>query len=175
MLRTHQFDALTERFMPVIESRLQIPNEMIIHETEHWVINHNFASALPGYLILGSKARAALHEFAELLARSQAILQRELAPKHLYVSRYGHSSGYPVHFHLIPVYDWVEKLFWDDRRYRLLDTFANPQKAETRTDGAELTLFIWREFGERAHPPAIEGPSIPEVVEQVRAAFTGRD
>ena len=148
--------------MPVIESRLQIPSEMIIHETEHWVINHNFASALPGYLILGSKAPvdsladlapAALHEFGELLAL----------------------PGYPIHFHLIPVYPWIEKLFWEDRRYRLLDTFANRQNAETRTDGAELNLFIWREFGERAQPPAIEGLSIPEVVERLRAAITGRD
>lgn len=166
--------------MPVIENRLQIPTEMIIHETEHWVINHNFASALPGYLILGSKAPvdsladltpAALHEFGELLARAQSILQHALAPKHLYVSRYGHSSGYPIHFHLIPVYPWVEKLFWEDPRYRLLDTFANPHKAETRTDGAELTLFIWREFGERAQPPVVEGPSIAQVIEQLRAAF----
>lgn len=33
--------------MAVIESRLQIPCESIIYETAHWVINHNFATALP--------------------------------------------------------------------------------------------------------------------------------
>lgn len=167
--------------MPVIESRLQIPGEMIIHETEHWVINHNFASVLPGYLMMGSKAPvdsladlapAALHEFGELLARTQSIVQTVLAPKRVYMSRYGHSSGYPIHFHLIPVYPWVEQLFWEDPRYRLLEAFANPQKAETRTDGAELTLFIWREFGERGLPPATEGPSIAEVIQQLRYAFS---
>lgn len=166
--------------MPIIESRLHIPGEFIIHETEHWILNHNFANALPGYLILGSKApvdslgdlpMAALHEFGELLARTQSILQGTLAPERLYVSRYGHSSGYPIHFHLIPVYAWVERLFLEDPRYRLLETFANPSKAETRTDGAELTLFIWREFGESARPPAIEGPTIPQVIEVLRAAF----
>ena len=47
----------------------------------------------------------------------------------------------------------------------------NRLKAETRTDGADLTLFIWREFGERDLPPAIEGPSIAEVVRQLRYAF----
>lgn len=150
--RTHPLNARTDRLMPVIESRLQIPSGMIIHETYHWVINYNFTSALPCRLILGSKAPvdsladlapAALHEFVELLlARSQSMLQRELAPKHLYVSRYGHSSGYPIHFHLIPAYPWVESLFWEDIRYRLLDTSANSQKAENRTDGTEMTLFI---------------------------------
>ncbi len=166
--------------MPVIDSRLHIPGGFIIHETEHWVINHHLASALPGYLILGSRApvdsladlpAAALHEFGELLARAQSILQATLTPERLYVSRYGHSPGYPIHFHLIPVYAWVEKLFWENPRYRLLETFANPEIAEAGTDGAELTLFIWREFGESARPPAVQGPSIAEVIEKLRAAF----
>lgn len=166
--------------MPIIDSRLHIPGKSIIHETEHWVINHHLANVLPGYLILGSKApvdsladlpTAALHEFGELLARAQSILQTTLTPERIYVSRYGHSSGYPIHFHLIPVYVWVERLFREDPRYRLLETFANPQKAETGTDGAELTLFIWREFGESARPPMVEGPSIAEVIETLRAAF----
>lgn len=92
-------------------------------------------------------------------------------PQRLYVSRYGHSPGYPIHFHLIPVYAWVEKLFWEDSRYRLLEAFANPERAQTRTDGAELTLFIWREFGERVNPPLPEGPSIPQVIKKLRSAF----
>jgi hypothetical protein len=51
-----------------------------------------------------------------------------------------HSPGYPVHFHVIPIYDWVEGLFWRDDRYRLLQRFAEVQ-GEPDTDGAELTLF----------------------------------
>lgn len=166
--------------MPILESPLHIPPEFIIHETEHWVLNHHLATALPGYLILGSRAPVdsladlpipALHEFGELLARTQSILQSTLTPQRLYVSRYGHSPGYPIHFHLIPVYAWVERLFWEAPRYRLLETFANPDKAVTGTDGAELTLFIWREFGESDDPPAIDGPSIPHVIDVLRAVF----
>lgn len=76
--------------MPIIDSRLHIPGKFIIHETEHWVINHHLANVLPGYLILGSKApvdsladlpTAALHEFGELLARAQSILQTQLDPR----------------------------------------------------------------------------------------------
>lgn len=57
--------------------------------------------------------------------------------------------GLPVHFHLIPLYDWVEELFWEDTRYRTLQQFGVPT-TEPLTDGAELTLFVWREFCERA-------------------------
>lgn len=107
----------------------------------------------------------------ELLARAQSLMVQTLAPERLYISRYGHSAGYPIHFHLISVYDWLEKQFWADSRYRALEMFANPAKSETRTDGAELTLFIWREFGERTHPPTIPGRTITQVVSLLRKAF----
>ena len=61
--------------------------------------------------------------------------------------------GLPVHFHLIPLYDWVEELFWEDT----LPDAPAVRRADHRTptDGAELTLFVWREFCERADPPAV--------------------
>ncbi|MGO6906813.1 HIT family protein, partial [Rhizobium ruizarguesonis] len=39
---------------------------------------------------------------------------------------------------------------------------------ETATDGAELTLFVWREFCERAEPPPVKGPSVSEAIELLR-------
>ena len=39
------------------------------------------------------------------------------------------------------------------------------------TDGAELTLFVWREFGESLTPPQVHGPGVAQVIEQLRAAF----
>ncbi|MEO8490811.1 MULTISPECIES: hypothetical protein [unclassified Pseudomonas] len=38
-------------------------------------------------------------------------------------------------------------------------------------DGAELTLFVWREFGENPMPPVVQGPSVSNVMEQLRTAF----
>jgi diadenosine tetraphosphate (Ap4A) HIT family hydrolase len=154
--------------------------QFIVHETEHWVLNHHLSSALPGYLMLGARAATAslselapeaLAELGGLLARTQLILERHLQPKHLYISRFGHQPGLPVHFHFIPVYPWVEELFWKDERYRLLETFGCAVNASTLTDGAELTLFIWREFGERPEPPEIQGRSIQQVIAELRAAF----
>jgi diadenosine tetraphosphate (Ap4A) HIT family hydrolase len=113
----------------------------------------------------------ALAELGPLLARAQKALKSRLRPGRLYIGRYGHSPGYPIHFHLIPVYDWVERLFWSDNRYRILERFAEAQ-GEPSTDGAELTLFIWREFCERANPPPIEGPSVVEATTLLRESMS---
>ncbi|NWA81735.1 HIT family protein [Pseudomonas sp. D2002] len=161
---------------------MQIDPAFILHETEHWRLNHHLASKLPGYLMLGAKTpidsladmpEAALAELGGLLANTQRVIEAQLRPKWLYISRYGHMPGYPLHFHFIPMYDWVERAFWQDERYRLLQNFGSPDLAQTLTDGAELTLFVWREFGESLTPPAIQGDSVERVIERLRAAFSG--
>jgi diadenosine tetraphosphate (Ap4A) HIT family hydrolase len=137
-------------------------------------------SALPGYLMVSSKPHTndlsdlpenALAELGPLLATAQSALRRELDAQRIYIGRYGHTPGYPIHFHIIPIYDWVEDLFWNDNRYRLLENFAEGP-GETATDGAELTLFVWREFCERAEPPPIKGPSISQAIELLRKAMS---
>lgn len=159
---------------------MEIAPHFIIHENEHWIINHHLANTLPGYLMLGTKVETtslaelssdALGELGGLLAKTQQVIERQLKPKHLYIGRYGHQPGLPIHFHFIPVYHWVEDLFWQDTRYRLLETFAHAQGAVSSTDGAELTLFIWREFGENPTPPKAQGPSVEEVIKHLRSAF----
>ncbi|UZE20242.1 HIT family protein [Pseudomonas sp. B21-054] len=159
---------------------MELAPPFILHETSHWTVNHHLASALPGYLMLGAKAHvnslaqlpaSALAELGGLMADIQSILETQLNPKWLYISRFGHDPRYPIHFHFIPVYDWVEALFWEDTRYRLLETFGSQGNAQTLTDGAELTLFIWREFGESPTPPPIQGPSIEQVIERLRQSF----
>ncbi|MGU3310088.1 HIT family protein [Pseudomonas sp. M5A4_2d] len=158
---------------------MQIDPAFILHQTEHWLLNHHLASKLPGYLMLGAKApidtladmpEAALAELGGLLANTQRVMEAQLQPKWLYISRYGHMPGFPLHFHFIPVYDWVEQSFWRDERYRVLQGFGAQEQA--LTDGAELTLFVWREFGESLTPPMIQGASVEQVIERLRAAFS---
>lgn len=80
--------------------------------------------------------------------------------------------GFPLHFHFIPVYDWVEDAFWRDERYRRLQDFGSQVQGQALTDGAELTLFVWREFGDSPTRPSAHGCSVPQVIEQLRAAFS---
>lgn len=112
---------------------MEIAPHFILHETDHWIINHHLSSALPGYLMLSTKVQTtsltqlspdALAELGVLLARTQQIIEQQLLPKRLYIGRFGHEPGWPLHFHFIPVYQWVEDLFWDDARYRLLQNFV---------------------------------------------------
>ena len=160
---------------------MQIPRRFSISEYDHWRLNHRIDSALPGYLMLASKLPvddlsdlpdSALTELGPLLAKVQAAMRRKVKPVRVYIGRYGHSPGYPIHFHLIPVYDWVERLFWRDERYRLLEKFAG-KEGPAETDGAELTLFIWREFCERSSPPLVVGPSVDETIASLRAELAG--
>lgn len=160
---------------------MQIDPAFILFETEHWRLNHHLASALPGYLMLGAKApihsladmpQAALAELGGLLANIQRVMETHLQPKWLYISRYGHMPGFPLHFHFIPVYDWVEAAFWRDERYRALQDFGTEGHGHTVTDGADLTLFVWREFGESPVPPTIQGDSVEQVVQRLHAVFS---
>lgn len=145
--------------------------QLLIFETRHWRVSHRMDSALPGYLMVGTTTEGAelsdltaeaLTELGPVLATAQDMLKASLQAKHVYIGRYGHSSGYPVHFHVIPIYPWVEALFWQDDRYRLLQGLA--ERVDGETDGAELTLFVWREFCERTVPPTISGPSVAAVI-----------
>ncbi|MGB3122667.1 MAG: HIT family protein [Pseudomonas sp.] len=159
---------------------MQIDPAFILHQTEHWQLNHHLTSKLPGYLMLGARAPAhslaempdaALAELGGLLAKIQRVMEAQLKPIWLYISRYGHMPGFPLHFHFIPVYDWVEAAFWRDQRYRVLQDFGLPPEGQALTDGAELTLFVWREFGENPVPPVIQGPSADQVIQRLRAGF----
>lgn len=136
-------------------------------------------TVLPGYLMVGSKIGTnalydlpieALASLGPLLAKAQRAIETLLHPARVYIGRYGHSPGHPLHFHIMPVYDWLEALFWKDERYRVLASFGQPAE-EPRTDGAELTFFIWREFCEASNPPPVTGPTVADVVAMMRSAF----
>lgn len=155
-----------------------IPPQYHIAQTFGWSVNHRINSALPGYLMIASTQ--ATNDLSDLSAEVLGLMgtvfakvQRALnalGARRVYIGRYGHSPGYPIHFHAIPIYEWVEDLFWKDDRYRVLEQFADGP-GETPTDGAELTLFVWREFCERADPPPIKGPSVSETIALLRQAI----
>jgi diadenosine tetraphosphate (Ap4A) HIT family hydrolase len=153
------------------------PDALLILRTRHWSLNHRADSALPGYLMLGARMPtnelalmppAALTELGPLFASAQKGLQQLLNPDHLYIGRYGHMAGHALHFHLIPICGWVKQSFFADPRYRVLQALSQ-SSAAAETDGAEMTLYVWREFCENPRPPVVSGPSIGEVVEQMRA------
>ncbi|MGO4352466.1 HIT family protein [Rhizobium sp. RAF36] len=160
-------------------SEHSIPPQYLIGQTPGWRVNHRINSALPGYVIISSIADTnsladlpaeALASMGTVFAKVQHALSDVLGAERVYIGRYGHSPGYPIHFHAIPIYRWVEELFWKDDRYRMLERFSHGP-GETPTDGAELTLFVWREFCERPDPPPVKGPSVTESISMLRQAI----
>lgn len=160
------------------------PDHLMVYETDHWIVNHRVNSKLPGYFMVGSKMdtndlsmlpTGALTELGIHLAKLQGVLAERFSPLHVYVGRYGHSAGYSIHFHVIPVYDWVARAFRNDERYHILREFYTDGVYDAGSDGdfdgAEMTLFIWREFCESRNPPENQGPTIREIVAAVRKRF----
>lgn len=163
---------------------LRPPDHLIVCETAHWLINHRVDAALPGYFMVGSRVETnqlsdlcpeAQAELGRHLAKLQQVLTELLAPSHFYIGRYGHMKGHSIHFHVIPICDWVVQAFLRDERYRVLHQFYDPDfdasGSNAPFDGAEMTLYVWREFCESKKPPEIAGPSIAEVVRLVRGRF----
>jgi diadenosine tetraphosphate (Ap4A) HIT family hydrolase len=160
------------------------PKHLVIVQTEYWVLNHRVDTALPGYLMLGARMPTndlslmqpeALAELGTLLARAQKAVTTILKPEHLYIGRYGHMAGRALHFHIIPVCGWVKQSFFRDPRYRVLRNFYQPSDAgdaADATDGAELTLYVWREFCENPVPPPISSPSIHEIIESLKVLLS---
>lgn len=157
-----------------------IPRHLIVKETENWLVNHRVDSALPGYLMVSSKTEAsdlsqlslsALTEMGPLLASTQRAIMDSLRPEHIYVGRYGHQPGHSLHFHFIPIYSWVKAAFSADARYGILKTFYSPGGQNSEFDGAELTLFVWREFCESRKPPQTYGPTVAEAVSRLSKAY----
>lgn len=137
--------------------------KMIIYETDHWLLEHRKNSKLPGYLILATKdisavslsdlPLSALSELGSIEAKITRILESRFGARLVYICKWGFSAGNPPHFHIIPLYDWVEKAYAND-----------PFWSKIEPDGPAHCAYITRAFIEYKNPPLIIGPSVAEVI-----------
>jgi diadenosine tetraphosphate (Ap4A) HIT family hydrolase len=147
---------------------------MLIYETDHWRLKHRRDSKLPGYLILIAKGQGvgsladltpeALAELGLLQAESTRLLEDRFGARLVYVCRWGHEPGNPPHFHIIPLYAWVEEAY-----------AADPAWPEPAPDGPVYCTYITRAFIEYEQPPSIQGPSVEDVVGALRTEFLAKD
>ena len=143
---------------------------MLIHETEHWRLKQRQDCTLPGYLILVAKdtragdlaalCPAALAELGPLQALATRTLTSRFGARLVYVCRWGHEPGNPPHFHIIPLYDWVEKAY-----------AADPLWSEPDPDGPVYCTYITRAFIGCEDCPPVVGPTVREVAAVLRQAF----
>ena len=157
--------------------------DLIVGRTRHWIVNHRAGAKLPGYLMIGLRHATAslgevppegLRELGGVLAAVQQALQEILAPEQIHIARYGHMGGHSFHFHVIPVCAWLKRAFLADARYRVLDSFNTPGAERSPIDGAELTLYVWRELCEGQAPLPVEGPPVEAIIRKLRPWLVGR-
>jgi diadenosine tetraphosphate (Ap4A) HIT family hydrolase len=160
----------------------EIDPALVLLETPHWIVNHGAAATLPGYVFvaarsgdsLAAQSGEALAELGPLLARVQSAIEGTLGAERVYVGRFGHSPGWPVHFHLVPVYAWLRDALAADARYSHLR--GHHGHAECTHDGADILLYAFREWttaeGRGAAPPA-GTPSVADAVSRLRAGLAG--
>lgn len=158
----------------------RIDPAMVLLETPHWIVNHASTATLPGYVVVGARsgdslmalAPQALADLGPLLARVQSAIETTLRPERVYVGRFGHSPGWPVHFHVVPVYAWLREALATDARYDHLR--GHHGHADCGHDGADILLYVFREWttgeGRGATPPA-GTPSVGEIIERLREAL----
>jgi diadenosine tetraphosphate (Ap4A) HIT family hydrolase len=145
---------------------------MLIHETNNWILKHREDSKLPGYLILAAKTSSSeslsglsydsVNELGLLQTQATRYLELYLDAKLVYICRWGHQPGNQPHFHIVPLYEWVKKLYLEDPFW--VEFEANP-------DGPIYFTYITRAFIEYDTSPSIEGPSINESINVLREAF----
>jgi len=141
----------------------------MIYESNNWLLKHRGDAKLPGYLILISKndtdnlsslSNSALAEIGLIQATATNVLENKLSAKLVYICRWGHQCGNPIHFHIVPLYDWVEEAYSKD-----------PQWNSIEPDGPVFFTYITRAFIEYENPPAIQGPSIEETISVLTEEF----
>ena len=158
----------------------QVDPALILLETPHWIVSHGAAATLPGYVFVGARSGdslaalpyEALTELGPLLARVQSAIERSLGAERVYVGRFGHSPGWPVHFHLVPVYAWLRESLERDARYAHLREHHG--HADCGHDGADILLYVFREWTTaegRGTAPPTGTPSVADAVARLRAAL----
>ena len=140
------------------------PDEFMIYETEHWRVNHRCDATLPGYVMVGAKdtaaglfnlPHAALTEMGLVLGAVVQALEVNFQPEHIHICRFGHDAGHSIHFHVIPIYDWVREAY-------------DQTNSEIQADGPSLTLFVSENLTKNRATVNSRGVTVKEAIRLLR-------
>ncbi len=110
-----------------------------------------------------SLSSSALAEMGEVIKSSVSAIKNTFKPKHIFVSRYGVAPGNLIHFHIIPVYEWMDSMIEHDPRYTFIADLTEMTDG-LKYDAADYLFYIWRELTERADQSGLEKVDIPSTI-----------
>lgn len=153
------------------------PTKSLLLQTDHWRVHHNRHARVEGYLMMGTLdangfdfdclSSEALADMGLVISQCVKAVKEAFNPLHVFVSRYGVAPGNRVHFHIIPVYEWLDSRIDSDRRY----SFTQELSAGTdglRYDAADYLLYTWRELTERADQSGLDPVDIAATVSKLK-------
>ena len=143
----------------------KIPDDKVLLETEHWVVNQRMDSHYPGYMIVGAKedsfrisclSDSALESLGRVLSAVEKRIYQRLSPEIVIVNKLGFSKGFSCHFHLIPIYRWVYKAIKKHENYNV-----------NEPDGSDFTLFVSRQYCEGNDPLPSGAETVESAIEKL--------
>ncbi|MEM1452201.1 MAG: hypothetical protein AAF957_17305 [Planctomycetota bacterium] len=116
--------------------------DLLLLETDHTTVEHAGGIHLPGYLIVQPRAACerladldpeARADLADCLAWAEALLHDVLAPRRVYVARFGEADA-RIHFHVVPRTAEVER------------DYVAATNDEPPYSGARIVDWIWSRY-----------------------------
>lgn len=134
----------------------------ILFQGEYWDININLNFGVPGYLFVRNSRGAddkfsAInpHEYAEMgrmIGLATSAVEHCLNVKRVFAGKFGLVAAHPVHFHIVPIYDWILDEFVQKTDMEKLQK-SYPDNYPAIPDGADIMKFIWHQYCFTSHTP----------------------
>lgn len=133
----------------------EMQDNLTLWQGRHWQINLNTRFGVPAYLFvngLGPASQrfsaldpAAFAELGPAIGLATRAVEMALDPVHVFVGKFGMVPGHAIHFHVLPVTNWMLAAFAEDSRFHALAKL-NPDGYPAVPDAAELIACFWRKF-----------------------------
>ena len=144
----------------VVSGRLQVAGGLL-HQTEHWIVNHVVGSMNLGTLVLSPRdhvtavadlAAEAAAELGPLLRRTAQVVEDILSPEQTYVSSWAHGEDGRKHLHIVvqPVTSAVVAEYGGERSEQLQAKMLVSGKEPDQREVEEFCRVAARHFGEPA-------------------------
>ena len=130
----------------------------------------------PGYLMISARqpverlhqlTSKPLNRLGTILMTAEQAISHLFKPDKIMINRHGFTEGHPYHFHLIPIYHWTY-----DEIYKHPEYLTPGLRKVDEPDGANFSLFIYREYCEKQRPLPAEAFNFDESMSLVKSYFS---
>lgn len=133
-----------------------------LFQGQYWDININSSFGVPGYLFVrnsrGNGDRFSdiqpneYEEMGRMIGLATSAAEHCLDVERVFTGKFGLDAGHPLHFHIVPIYEWILDDFNQQTDLIALKK-TYPDGYPVIPDGAELLKFVWHKYCFTGHSP----------------------